>query len=66
MRPLNRREALGACLFLPPAILAEWRRGASERPHLDAALRAEHGIRAHAIDRGRGRRAAPSHLEASS
>jgi hypothetical protein len=59
MRPLTRRQALGACLFLPPALLADWRRavdrGAVERPYLDAALRAEHWIRGHAIDTARGR-----------
>lgn len=59
MRPLTRRQAIGASLFLPPLLLTEWRRavdrGAVERPYLDAALRAEHWIRSHAIDSGRGR-----------
>jgi lantibiotic modifying enzyme len=44
---------------LPRALLAEWRRGvergATDRPYLDAALRAEHWLRSVAIDTARGR-----------
>src|ERR1035437_7661720 len=63
---LSRRDLLhsGLCAgavvpALPRALLAEWRRaierGATDRPYLDAALRAEHWLRSVAIDTARGR-----------
>ena len=66
MHRLSRRELLHSALCagatlpaLPRALLAEWRRaverGATDRPYLDAALRAEHWIRSTAIDSARGR-----------
>jgi lantibiotic modifying enzyme len=66
MAHLTRREAIHACLcsavaapFLPRALLAAWRtedaRRPTDRPHLEAALRAEHWIRSVAIDTPAGR-----------
>jgi lantibiotic modifying enzyme len=66
MHRLSRRELLHSALCagavlpaLPHALLAEWRRavehGATDRPYLDAALRAEHWIRSSAIDTAKGR-----------
>jgi len=66
MAPISRREALHACLcgaaaapFLPRALLAAWRdeqsRRPSDRPYLEAALRAEHWIRSVGIDTPAGR-----------
>ncbi|HVT38345.1 MAG TPA: lanthionine synthetase LanC family protein [Gemmatimonadaceae bacterium] len=63
---LSRRDLVrvgmhaGAGLFaLPRTLVAEWSRaaarGVSDRPYLDAALRAEHWIRSTAIDTGTGR-----------
>jgi lantibiotic modifying enzyme len=63
---LSRRDLLHSALCagavvpaLPRALLAEWRRaierGATDRPYLDAALRAEHWLRSVAIDTARGR-----------
>jgi lantibiotic modifying enzyme len=66
MHRLSRRELLHSALCagavlpaLPRALLADWRRaaerGSSDRPYLDAALRAEHWIRSTAIDSAKGR-----------
>jgi len=49
----------GAAAALPGPLLAEWRRslarGGTDRPYLDAALRAERWIRSTAIDTAHGR-----------
>ncbi|MFI5245465.1 MAG: lanthionine synthetase LanC family protein [Gemmatimonadales bacterium] len=66
MHKLSRRDLLHSALCagamapaLPRALLAEWRRaierGATDRPYLDAALRAEHWLRSVGIDSARGR-----------
>ncbi|MFI5310668.1 MAG: lanthionine synthetase LanC family protein [Gemmatimonadales bacterium] len=66
MGAITRRSAIHAGLcaaaaapFLPRELLAAWRReharGTSDRPYLDAALRAEQWIRSVAIDTAAGR-----------
>jgi len=66
MHSISRRDLLHSALCagamipaLPRVVLAEWRRaierGATDRPYLDAALRAEHWIRSTAIDTAKGR-----------
>jgi lantibiotic modifying enzyme len=66
MCSMTRREVIRAALCcgvalpaLPRLVLAEWarsvRRGATDRPYLDAALRGEHWLRSVAIDTPRGR-----------
>jgi hypothetical protein len=66
MAPISRRHALHAGLgaaaataFLPRTLLAAWHeqqtRRPSDRPYLDAALRAEHWIRSVGIDTPAGR-----------